>query len=520
MENLNTVHPHDIKFVEQHIAPFSHHDKKRLMEEYALKPTRRERNLHILSTFNGINEALNGQLHWLGNSLGEEDLRSEARRLADQASKVIAEYGTNPLLTYNIINSEAAKRNIKSPLVKENYSPCFKRFKCERWWLRNLRKCQVKAIEATRIHFNDVNRLKGIYCSNELLAKRASQKFRNRNTLENMVATNDLEQSYSLSELSDLSVSNPAIRKAELMVRMRGFENEAKENGHVGLFLTFTCPSKYHRAYSLSGQPNDKWSKLLPSNGQQYLCNVWKKIRAKLNREGIRIYGFRVAEPQHDGTPHWHLMLFVPKVQKSKLIEICRYYNLEEDGDEEGALEHRMKPVEIDPEKGSATGYIAKYISKNIDGEGLDEGVYGENPQSAAARVDAWASCWSIRQFEQIGGASVTVWRELRRLTKKPEIVDDFFEKLRAAADSSNWQTYTKLMGGVFVKRNEQTIKTHYEEAIDSRTGTSKLSYFDDEIITRIKGVIYKGTRIITRVFEWRVERTKQKPRSYLEFCQ
>lgn len=91
-------------------------------------------------------------------------------------------------------------------------------------------------------------------------------------------------------------------------------------------------------------------------------------------------------------------------------------YCFEEDGDEKGALKHRFEIVEIDPNKGSATGYIAKYISKNIDGKDLDEGVYGENPIVAAQRVETWASIWAIRQFQQIDGAQVSIWRELRPL--------------------------------------------------------------------------------------------------------
>jgi hypothetical protein len=42
----------------------------------------------------------------------------------------------------------------------------------------------------------------------------------------------------------------------------------------------------------------------------------------------------------------------------------------------------------IAPKKGSAAGYIAKYVSRNVDGEGLDVGVYGENPITAAQCVE------------------------------------------------------------------------------------------------------------------------------------
>ncbi|WBA15132.1 replication endonuclease [Salinivibrio proteolyticus] len=139
-------------------------------------------------------------------------------------------------------------------------------------------------------------------------------------------------------------------------------------------------------------------------------------MRAKLQREDVRFYGFRVVEPQHDGTPHWHLLLFVEPAHYDTLITTMRDYALREDGDETGAEQHRFTEVKIDPNKGSATGYIAKYISKNIDGDHLDAGIYGEDPKCAAARVDTWAACWSIRQFQQLGGCSVTVWRELRRL--------------------------------------------------------------------------------------------------------
>ncbi|MCX8578836.1 replication endonuclease, partial [Gilliamella sp. B2717] len=61
---------------------------------------------------------------------------------------------------------------------------------------------------------------------------------------------------------------------------------------------------------------------------------------------------------------------------------IMRTYALDEDGDEPGAQENRFKFVDIDKQRGSATGYIAKYISKNIDGYQLADEVDDETGQN------------------------------------------------------------------------------------------------------------------------------------------
>ena len=316
---------------------------------------------------------------------------------------------------------------------------------------------------------------------------------------------NQDQQRYSLKEISDKNVSNPTIRKGELMTRMRGIEEIAKEHGHVGSFVTLTCPSKYHCAYASSGDRNPNWNGATPYQAQQYLNQVWARIRAELARQEINIQGMRVAEPQHDGTPHWHMMLFMAPEQLAAFSVVVMKYALAEDGDEKGAKENRVKLVDIDPEKGSATGYIAKYISKNIDGQGLDADIDGGDATVAAQRVEAWASCWGIRQFQQIGGAPVTPWRELRRL-KTDNSEDEQFEAVRLAADKGDWKSYVQLMCGVSCKRKDLLIRPYYDVKADQQTGLIKTSWFDDQITFKLKGLLYAGRAIITRLHQWRLE--------------
>jgi hypothetical protein len=70
-----------------------------------------------------------------------------------------------------------------------------------------------------------------------------------------------------------------------------------------------------------SGTRNPKYDGVSPVAAQWYLNEVWRRVRAQLNREDIKIYGLRVAEPHHESTPHWHLLTFVQAPHYKRFCE-------------------------------------------------------------------------------------------------------------------------------------------------------------------------------------------------------
>ncbi|KWZ99042.1 bacteriophage replication protein A family protein [Citrobacter koseri] len=59
-----------------------------------------------------------------------------------------------------------------------------------------------------------------------------------------------------------------------------------------------------------------------------------------LKDNDLQVYGMRVVEPHHDGTPNWHMLLFCKPEQRKHITEIMRRYALKEDGDEK-VQQHR-----------------------------------------------------------------------------------------------------------------------------------------------------------------------------------
>lgn len=402
-----------------------------------------------------------------------------------------------------------------------------KRMADDLWWRRRLRTVQGRAIEAEAIRLGYVHKKSEIYASNATVSRRMQQKKRNQKALENTVATNQHGDEFTLAELAAKAVSNPTIRRGELMTRIAGFEAVARGLGHVAAFFTVTCPSRMHpkrTAPNGTVLENPKFDGTTPREAQKYLSGMWAKTRAAFARARVAVYGFRIAEPHHDGAPHWHLLLFMAASVKADVFSIFSKYARKENAEELAspqAKAARFLVKVIEWGRGSAAGYIAKYVSKNIDGGGYQ--VQGDieggahDAYTPSHRVEAWASAWGIRQFQQIGGAPVGVWRELRRL-KASDQHGDTLAAARAAADAGAWGDYVAVMGGPNVKRAELPLEIAYTrtgERYNADTGATEpapLTRYDEEAPKAVYGVrdAMANRSFVTRVYRWEVRRGKK----------
>jgi len=432
----------------------------------------------------------------------------------------------------------------------------------EKWWCGRLNKIRKIMREHLAIAMGQVSSKASPYASWDCVREHQEQQTANYEYIKQcQLLDEETGEEADLWDMVKKSVANPAIRRHELMVRCRGCEDIGNELGLQGLFLTLTTPAKYHNSYKKGGFIGH-WNGASPRDAQTYLNNVWQRIRAKLGRKEIRWFGVRVAEPHHDGTPHWHLLIWVKPEDKELVTEIFVDYATKEDRhelfDKQGKFDHsaRCDVGDIDPELGTATGYIAKYISKNIDGFAMDDEVSDETGKSVkdmAKNVSAWKSRWNIRQFQFFGGAPVTTYRELRRFANqnkkafmeylfmqertdlltiysmlqrdlvgpiKPSklitneelmkvIGDSYQARTKSedasitdtlkAADHGNWQGYIMGQGGPFVKREDLLIVNSYE--------VLPFASPHGEDVRKIEGFATPEETIKTRTKVWTIQK-------------
>ncbi len=415
--------------------------------------------------------------------------------------------------------------------------PAIKRAQDPAWWRRRLRVHVARVHEAGAVGLGLVHKGTGGYVSRGGLKRRQDQLKRNAEMLAHSLYRNEAGQVFTLAELAALGTANPMVRGGELMTRIRGAEEYADARAHVGLFITLTLPSRFHPMKLGSGGRtfrNKKFCGATPRDGQRWLRDMWTKVRSKLQRMGVRVYGLRVAEPHHDATPHWHALLWCEDEAGAQALEaVIRHYWLSDDGDERGAQENRVNFKRMT--KGGAAGYVAKYIAKSVGHIALAEHqdvVQGQQialdfqtPGDAKdvkepagqgyQSVDAWASTWGIRQFQTIGMPSVTVWRELRRVTGDQlelfqregdrETVRAYQACHRRGEIRADWRLFMEAMGGHACKRHQWLLRTAHRHVEPGQVDR----YGDEVKVGRIVGLLpqrgrMRGRWLVSRRIAWR----------------
>lgn len=312
------------------------------------------------------------------------------------------------------------------------------------------------------------------------------------------------------------SNSNPAHRRNEMMACVKGLELIAEMRGDCAVFYTITCPSRFHATLN-NGRPNPKWTSATVRQSSDYLVDTFAAFRKAMHKAGLRWYGVRVAEPHHDGTVHWHLLCFMRKKDRRSITALLRKFAIREDREELGTnTGPRFKSELINPRKGTPTSYIAKYISKNIDGRGLAKEISKETGRSlrdSAEHVSAWASLHRVQQFRFFGIPGRQAYRELRLLAGQaarvqgerkagaPVLDNPRLDAVLAAADAGCFATYIMKQGGVLVPRKHHLVRTAYE------LNEEPSAYGDHGI--RIYGIwspIVEG-KICTHAVKWKMVR-------------
>lgn len=409
-----------------------------------------------------------------------------------------------------------SKHNRRNPINYDLIPGALARMRCADWWQRKLWQLRNEWREELLRAACLVHRHASPYVSHDILLQKREQRRKAMDFFRNHDLINEDGDTLSMEDVVLASASNPAHRRNEMMACVKGLELIAEMRGDCAMFYTITCPSKYH-ATLMNGKPNPTWDHSTVRKSSDYLVDTFAAFRKAMHKKELRWYGVRVAEPHHDGTVHWHLLCFMRKKHRRAITELLRRFAIREDraelGNNTGA---RFKSKLIDPRKGTPASYIAKYVSKNIDGRGLGDTVSKETGKSlrdSAEHVSAWASLHRVQQFRFFGIPGRQAYRELRLFASQatramktskpgaPVLMDPKLDAVLAAADVGCFATYIMKQGGVLVPRKNYLIHTAYEPTVEPGT------YGDHGI--RIYGIwspiTGKENKICTHVHTWKM---------------
>jgi hypothetical protein len=302
---------------------------------------------------------------------------------------------------------------------------------CARWHTRRLRREALRA----QAYYDTALRLARPgydYVSSYTLGAWRQRQERQQAWAEAREVQWDDGASASLAAVRD---SAARARGAALYAISRGHEHWATSQGYTAFFLTLTLPGEYH-SYSSGARaangtyphqrPNGAWTRDHgPRRAWAELQHRWARLRAILadRSDDLRAHvGAAVPEPHRDGTPHLHVLVYLPRTWRDQhgaehgtawelrraLRTVCP-----------GPRAARLEVVRRVPGRRtvSPATYVMKYILKSLN----DEQTLREQGE-AGERHRAWASSRGLRRMRVLGSHGVLrAWQRLWTLSARQD---------------------------------------------------------------------------------------------------
>jgi hypothetical protein len=227
-------------------------------------------------------------------------------------------------------------------------------FVCE----ERTKKEEVEALLTSYKKVVDIRRIYGL--SNDDLESTKAKIKNQRAFLDYSYIENNITgQQFSLKECIVSSNHNPDRYYGEIQNRINTLEREATNADLIPVFLTITLPSEFHMMKTTRNGnlvKNPKYNGVEPKESVKILTKMWARLRQDRSLKELlkmqRMY-YRVNEPHKDGTPHTHILLFIPKERIERVEKAFnRLYN--------------QKSNKFEKNIRSATSYIMKYINKTL----------------------------------------------------------------------------------------------------------------------------------------------------------
>lgn len=220
------------------------------------------------------------------------------------------------------------------------------------------KKEEVEALLTNYKKVVDIPRIYGL-TKCDLAASKAKIKRQSDFLDYSYIQDNNTGQQFSLKDCIVSSNHSPQRYYGEIQNRINTLEREATNAELTPVFLTITLPSEFHKMKtSRNGKliKNPKYNGVEPKESVKILTKMFAKLRQDRSLKELtkmqRMY-YRVNEPHKDGTPHTHILLFIPKERIERIEKAFKHL-------------YNQKSNKFEKNIRSATSYIMKYINKTL----------------------------------------------------------------------------------------------------------------------------------------------------------